>query len=331
MKKVYLSLLCLLVFACKKETTDVPYEAISYQLLHDEIMTTMPGDLIIADKYLVWTDPFARDYFVHVHDRNSGEEIGVMGRVGKGPEEFITGGISTFCIDNKFYATDANGNTRGYLSIDSLLQKKKTFIPISEKERKERPQLTQLQKDVFIQKTEDGSEHYFMTTIKGKETTFGVYPIPEVRQHLGGAQAYDSISGFYSYSSYKFPYLALYKKEGNTFQLQWENKPDNQEYEIISGQLVFDPKVMGIFELCMSKDYIVALQRDRKRDPIDESTLGRNASKCPHTVFLYNYDGDLVKIVDLGMPVIRIAADRRSNTLYAIGVDPDYVLVKYDL
>lgn len=49
---------------------------------------------------------------------------------------------------------------------------------------------------------------------------------------------------------------------------------------------------------------------------MDETTVGRDASKCPHTVFLYDYEGHLIKIVDLGMPIMRIAADRTSNVLY---------------
>ena len=48
-------------------------------------------------------------------------------------------------------------------------------------------------------------------------------------------------------------------------------------------------------------------------------------------IFLYDYDGNLVKIVDLGIPVMRIASEEQSNTLYAIGVNPDFVLVKYEL
>lgn len=50
------------------------------------------------------------------------------------------------------------------------------------------------------------------------------------------------------------------------------------------------------------------------------------------TIFLaclYDYGSRLVKVIDLGMPVVRIASDRRSNTLYAIGLNPDYMLVKY--
>ena len=46
---------------------------------------------------------------------------------------------------------------------------------------------------------------------------------------------------------------------------------------------------------------------------------------------LYGNGERMVKIVDLGIPVMRIASEEQSNTLYAIGVNPDFVLVKYEL
>ena len=49
------------------------------------------------------------------------------------------------------------------------------------------------------------------------------------------------------------------------------------------------------------------------------------------TIFLaclYDYGSRLVKVIDLGMPVVRIASDRRSNTLYAIGLPKrDFILL----
>lgn len=326
-----LLLLSLSLFSCKKENTPVLRETMSPQLVSDDIITTMPGRFIVTDKYLVWEDPFARDYFVHVHDKLTGEKLGMMGKVGEGPEEFISGGISNYCIDNRFRAVDANGNTEGYLSIDSLLLQKKTFIPLSEKEKKELPKMAQVEKGLFIGHTEDGSDTYFAANVHGKESKFGVYPIPEVKKHVGGYQAYDAQSGLFAYCSFKFPYLALYKRRDHIFELQWEYKPEKVDYQIREDRLVIDRKRGGIAGISLCKDYIVALQRDRENDPMDESTVGRNASKCPRTVFLYDYDSHLVKIVDLGMPIIRIAADRKSNTLYAIGVNPDYILAKYEL
>lgn len=77
--------------------------------------------------------------------------------------------------------------------------------------------------------------------------------------------------------------------------------------------------------------YIITLERDRETDPMDETTVRRDISKCPRTVFLYDYTGRLLKIVDVGMPIMRIAANRNSNVLYMIGGNPDYVLAKCEL
>lgn len=331
MKKEYLYLLCFCLLAgCKKEKTTVQFEEASYEMLNDDILTTMPGNLLVTGKYLVWEDPFAHDYFLHVHDAVSGRQIGLMGKVGEGPEEFVTGGISPFCVNNRFFANDANGNTKGYLSLDSLLQQKNTFIALTDVTKASRPEGSEIANGIFVGRTEDGDEHYFNANIYGHESAFGTYPVSSVKQHIGGTMAYDSVSGLLAYSSFNFPYLALYKKKGNSFSLQWERKSE-AGYEIVEDKIVFDRKIGGMFELCLSKDYIITLERDREREPVDESTVGRDASKCPHTVFLYDYDSQLVKIVDLGIPVMRIAADRSSNTLYAIGVAPDFVLVKYKL
>ena len=102
-------------------------------------------------------------------------------------------------------------------------------------------------------------------------------------------------------------------------------------YNITDDDIIFDRKVKGANDVCMSKDYIITLERDRERDPMDESTVRRDISKCPRTVFLYDYAGNLLKIVDVGMPIMRIAAGNNSNTLYIIGGNPDYVLAKCEL
>lgn len=328
-KSIACSFLFFLLLGCKSE--NVQYEKISYKLLDDDIMTIMPGSLIVAGDYLVWTDPFARDYFVHVHDKKTGEKIGVMGKVGEGPQEFITGGINPVAIDNRFFASDANGNTKGFLSLDSLVLQKETFIALSDSASKCRPQRSELAKGVFVGRTEDGDTDYFAANIQGRNSTFGVYPVSKVKQHVGGNLAYNPEKKSLAYASFSFPYLALYQDTGDTFKLVWERKSDGSEYEVVDNQIIFDRTVGGIFEVCMSKDYVIALERDRKRDPMDETTVGRDISKCPHTVFLYDYDGNLVKIVDLGIPAMRIAADYRDNVLYVLGADPDYVLVKYEL
>ena len=332
MKTYYYLLILLFLCSCANERKrDVEYVSVTHEVLDDEIATTMPGILRVAGDFLVWEDPFARDYFVHVHEKETGRKVGVMGKVGEGPREFITGGINGSCIDNRFFAVDANGKTRGFLSLDSLLHNKDAFIPMTEEERLSRPVMTEYAKDVYIGIADVDAEYCFETLLYGQASSFGNYPIPQVKQYLGGEKEYNASRGVFAYSCYDFPYLALYRQDEDKFSLAWEWRSDGDEYEIRNNEVIFDRRVKGIRALGMSKDFIITLQRDRRKDDTDESTVGRNASKCPRTVFLYDYDGNLVKIVDLGIPVMRIASEEQSNTLYAIGVNPDFVLVKYEL
>ena len=329
--KILVVCLCMaILFGCQSKQAEVAHEKVTFQVLHHEIMTRMPGSIAVAGDYLMWYDPFARDYFVNIHDIQTGELIGKMGKVGEGPSEFITGSISSCCIDGSFFASDANGNTCGFLSVDSLIAGKEPFTPLSAEEKEQRPLMNELQKGVFIGTTEDGEEHYFKTNIHGKEGAFGVYPIKEVKQHLGNTLAYDSISGMLACCSFSVPYLALYKKSGDSFKLCWEKEPE-MGYEISRGNIVPDETIGGVFGLSLCKDYIVSLHRDWENERLDKSITGRDERMLPHLAYLYDYGGSLVKVADLGVRVVRIASDRRSNTLYALVLNPDYMLVKYEL
>ena len=186
MKTYYYLLILFFLYGCANEKKqNVEYVSATYELLDDEIATTMPGTLRVAGDFLVWEDPFARDYFVHVHEKETGRKVGVMGKVGEGPREFITGGINGSCIDNRFFAVDANGKTRGFLSLDSLSQGKDAFIPMTEEERLSRPAMAEYAKNVYIGIADVGAEHCFETLLHGQTSSFGNYPIPQVKQYLG--------------------------------------------------------------------------------------------------------------------------------------------------
>lgn len=325
---IVVSLIFFYFCSCSKEI-EVPRISLHSQVLNDELLTMMPGDLLLVDDYLIWSDPFSHDFFLHVHSASTGKELGMMGKVGEGPKEFITPMINRYCVDNKIFAVDANGKTVGFLSIDSLINGQEPFCEVSDTERKMK--MEKMDHELYIETTKNGSETYFRSIIDGHESFWGVYPIPKMKKHIGTYESYDSTKGLFVVSSFRFPYLALYKRENLTFTLLWERKSDKKNYIITDDDIIFDRKVKGANDVCMSKDYIITLERDRERDPMDESTVRRDISKCPRTVFLYDYAGNLLKIVDVGMPIMRIAAGNNSNTLYIIGGNPDYVLAKCEL
>lgn len=84
-----------------------------------------------------------------------------------------------------FFAVDANGKTRGFLSLDSLSQGKDAFIPMTEEERLSRPAMAEYAKNVYIGIADAGAEHCFETLLHGQTSSFGNYPIPQVKQYLG--------------------------------------------------------------------------------------------------------------------------------------------------
>lgn len=57
----------MLFFLCgciTEKRQNVEYISAAYELLNEEIVTTMPGTLRVAGDFLAWENPFARDYFV---------------------------------------------------------------------------------------------------------------------------------------------------------------------------------------------------------------------------------------------------------------------------
>ncbi len=60
-------------------------------------------------------------------------------------------------------------------------------------------------------------------------------------------------------------------------------------------------------------------------------SIGRNFSKLPKTLFVYSYDGELLKKIDLGVPVLRIAGNPATNELYFISEDTEFALFKCNL
>ena len=83
----------------------------------------------------------------------------------------------------------------------------------------------------------------------------------------------------------------------------------------------------------LTKDYIIALQQDEDTElPRPEDTNGiSDFSKFPNTILVYDYEFNLQKIINMSMPILRIAGNSDSNTLYAVGIDLDFCILTYEI
>jgi len=335
---LFLTLLC----SCntsEKEITKVERISLDAEIITDSIHSSLPGSLIVLNDYLVWQDVFASDKFLHVVDIQTRKEVGRMGEVGQGPKEFIHPQISR-SYDDCILAFVQGTKHQAYFSIERFLAGEDYYIPVPNSIKinpKSNFRLLEIERGQFIT-LQPNSDKLLEHWNRPYFYSFGKFPIPESLRkddrfnYFQGNIAYNPDLKKLVYTSYDFPYIAIYTKNGKYFKLQTEVK-GKFDYSVSSGgefKRSRDSKE-GPRELTLTLDYIVTVDRDLSIDQTDENEVGRDPMKLPHTVFIYDYEGDLLKIANLGFPVLRIAADTKNNTLYAIVVMDDYVLVKYEL
>ena len=321
----------MLVTSCINKNKPTETFNIEFEIINSDIFTHFPGGLYFIDKYISWFDPFSNDYFIHVLDAKSGAELGVMGKHGQGPKEFVSPMTNDITLNNQIYAVDVNGNNSGYLSIDSLLAENEPFILPSKEDFSIRKAgyRTRLDNDLYIGVNEDGTDktYPYISYSSGVKSSFGNYPIKGKKHLLNSNYAYNSNSKTLVIACTNMKYISAYKFKENNFELLWEIRTVHDYYERDEG-IVLDEKKRGARGLCLTKDFIVTMERDYKTDNTDESTVGRDVDKLAKTLFVYDYNGNLIKILKCKVSFGRIAGDINTNDVYAIVPNPDFMLVK---
>lgn len=326
MKNILTTLALVILVGCQEKQIERTF--LTPEVVSDSIYTSMPGEMVICDEFLVWEDPFTTDNHLHIVDLNNGKEIGLMGKKGQGPKEFTTPMLSHIVKDRCLRVEDANTSRRALFSIDSLLQGKDYYIELPKAEGFKG---AELEENMYFRNAPDSIPYYFELTVNDNTVYFGNYPIENERFHVGGNIAYDPVKGHLVYATWDFPYMALYQKEKNSFKLLHERKK-KPEYHVADGKLFLENREkVGAFSVILLKDYIVTLERDYQTDNTNEMTVGRDFTKCPQTIFLYDYELNLKKIVNLRMPIVRITGSATNNMVYAMVVNPEFTLVKCDV
>jgi hypothetical protein len=182
-----------------------------------------------------------------------------------------------------------------------------------------------LDDNLYIGINNESENEPYSAYFNGMEKTFGVYLLPDRKQNFPSAILYNPDRKLLVTGCKAVNYFGCYKKDGNSFRLLWENR-EEYTYSDNNNRVVFDRSRKGIYEMALTKDFIVTLQRDYKNDPTDELQVGRDVGKLPQTLFVYDYNGKLLKINNYNVPIVRIVGDIKTNTVYAIYADPDFKL-----
>lgn len=326
----------ILCMACQNKNNHIERVDIKFETITDSLFSRLPGKLILCDPYLVWQSGFATDTFLYIVDIKEKKEIGKMGIIGRGDKEFTTPVLGQ-TFGNKILVYDDNIAKQAFYSIDSLLQGKEPFTRLPEMPVSGCTQLIQMDDSTFVTLQPDQKQPFQIIKNNKSYSSFGEQPIKEDIYNgydiFQGALVFDPYNQTLLYSARRFPYLALYEKEEDSFKLKWEKKFPVR-YSVKDRKLTLDKEnKSGLSTIIMVKDYIVTLEKDEQTAPIvKKPTSGiRDLSQLPYTMFLYDYDFNLKKIINLNMPLLRITGNSLSNTVYLIGLDGSYSIVKCEV
>lgn len=331
MKDYYKLLLAILLLtSCVNKQTEMAISVTSnFEVLNDNILTRFPGGVYLLTESVVWFDPFTSTQFLHSLDKDNGVEMYSFGDIGQGPNEFVSPMVSNVVWDDCLYVYDANGNSNGYFSIERLKESDNAFVKPSPEDSVIRSlgYNTRLENELYLGINRDNVIAPYKLYYDGKEMNFGEFLLPNERKHSNVIILYNPVKKLLVTAGTAVEYFGCYKKGEDNFSLIWENR-ENYKYDIYDGRVVFEQSKRGVYGMAITKDFIVTIQRDYEHDSTDESKVGQDISKLPKTLFVYDYNGNLLKKIDYNVPIGRIAGDINTNTIYAIYADPDFKLGK---
>lgn len=335
MKNLILPFIILLFGSCSKQNNRLnEIETIYVEpiLISDSVMTAFPGSLMLSGNYLIWEDPFNYSAFLKVVDIRTGKQVAQAGNTGQGPKEFVTPSVHLLST-NKIGVTDMNTKKRAVLDIEQLLKGEEPFIYSRKRGLKGVTRYLELENNKTIG-LYPGDPNLFKVVDKDKAYAFGNFPINgyvndrDEYNNFQGNLAYNAEKKKLVYCPFNFPYIITYDRNSKFFKHSKTLKIYDAKYEVVNGEIKFKNKVVLIHDFTLTKDYIVTAQLKEFKTETDKFS---GYDKLPQTLYLYDYELNLQKIVDLKVPIYRLAGNENSNSVYAIVSNPEYSIVKVDL
>lgn len=327
------------------DSSKLEREPINYEVITDSIYTSMLGDFIYTGRYVVWADVVQsfsvfEGNFIHVVDPELKKEVVSMGRKGNGPNEFNTPDVIRYNGDT-VYVRDLNMPRQVLISLPDAVEGRKPIIPLAPSRDTWEGAKLFITKESQVHCNPDYKDTPFRY-INGTDTIpFGQYVINldierVLRMNfLQMSIEYDADLEMLVCNAGYFPYVALYKKTGNSFELMTEVKGEI-DYTMSDGWVEFSRK--GFLRCKLTKNYLVTLDYDY--DKGEQPPHGHDKGSVPHTLFVRDHNGNLLRIFQLDEPTLSLTSCGKDNILYAIIApqDPDrdeseseYELVRIDL
>ena len=315
----YSLILLLLISACKGRD-DVSTESRDVTLITDSIFTRLPGTLVSTNNYVVWTDPFAT-FFLHIISINDGKEIAKGVVIGQGPFEFNSPKIFPMSDDN-VVVYDTNLLKETHLNLDNFTRVE---------EISNMPQKTRLATSAAMFNDELTLRLYPSDTnqIHLEDSTGSAISEISIREiDIDGIESFYSYQGDLLYNSNNnsivyasrfSPYISIYHLgENNSVEKVYEFNQIKEDMQ----RSTLSPAIWG---MTLTKDYIVVQMQDCN------GTQDNKPNSPPTRLYIFNYLGEIERIIELNEPILRVSGRMTDNRIFAILSSDNYKLVYLDV
>lgn len=315
--------------SCNQKSVKTERVQVSPKVLTDSLFIKNAASFICIGDYLVLQDPRQGSNFIKIYD-TKGHLVSEVGQIGNGPEEFILPECIPFG-KNKFLTWNRYGTFQTAVSSpdNQFRPEFKNFHVFNGKNQS--IQLCENGNFIAYDPTKD--QVITLYSPDGKEiASAGKLPFPANiadREHFySGKIVYNPENQTLLLYLEVLPYAATFKVTSSNISLLNERTFGNPEYTINGDQMqVKEGGKDCLVGCCLTEDFIISIMNDPDYTGNDNS----QSSPKRHTVGVFDYDFNLVKIVNLGMPRYNLAASGEDNTFYAIVQNPENSIVEIEL
>lgn len=196
----------------RHKNTEIEHITIQPTIIYDSIESKMPGELLLCNQYIIWTDPLSSDNQAHIIDLSANKEIGKVVNRGNGPEEFSAPNF-TCSSQKELIVYDSNNSKIAYFSLDSIHQKKNPLLSLSSQKTENITRLVEIENEGFITFNPKAQYPFLLND----EHPFGKFPFDESITNMydvsQGNIAYIPNNGYFIFSTMSFTYIAAYHKK----------------------------------------------------------------------------------------------------------------------
>ena len=337
MRQICFLIAALCLGSCTSGTQKKEVERVAdqkYTVVSDSIYSRMPGSMFYQDGILYWHYVFSPEGFIHAIETGTRRELCSFGAMGDGPEEFSVPLLSLSPASG-FLVNDGSKK----LEVLYQVHKETGSLSVSAREyenRQDAVRFLYLANGDKVYLCPNASRPFYVKPNLGEGKYEGSFPINEKIANgfdlFQGQLVYNPVKEVMVYSAFSFPYMAVYKTGKGNIKMDAELKP-SVGYTLTEGELHLDPsEEKGAMELGLTKDYVVTLQRDRQVEgEAPQPRHARDTSTLPHSLFVYDYELNLTRIIHMPFPMLRLCGDAQTNSIYAVAVNPEFMIIKIDL